>query len=77
MLENIQSPVGAYIHNSPSPVLVTNVKSKCSDRSGFDKEMHARALWRAGEMKTSVPKPVSSQFQEKNIFVKTYSISIK
>lgn len=61
VLENIQSPVGAYIHNSPSPVLVTNVKGKCSDRPGFEKEMHARALWRAGEIKSSIPKPASSQ----------------
>ncbi|XP_034232454.1 uncharacterized protein LOC117640230 [Thrips palmi] len=61
VLENIQSPVGAYIHNSPSPVLVTNIKGKCSDRSGFEKEMHARALWRAGEVKSSIPKPTSSQ----------------
>lgn len=51
ILEKIQSPVGAYIHNTPSPVLVTNVKAKSSDRAPYEKEMHARAMWRAGEIK--------------------------
>lgn len=61
VLENIQSPVGAYIHNSPSPVLVTNIKAKMSDKAPFEREMYARALWKAGEMKSLIPKPGTSQ----------------
>ncbi|KAK3914095.1 Ribosomal RNA large subunit methyltransferase G [Frankliniella fusca] len=61
VLEKIQSPVGAYIHNSPSPVLVTNIKAKTSDRAPYEKEAHAKALWRAGEMKSSIPRPAGSQ----------------
>lgn len=66
ILEKIQSPVGAYIHNSPSPVLVTNVKAKTLDRAPYERENHAKALWRAGEMKSSIPRPGSGSSQAAN-----------
>jgi len=45
-LKQIQSPIGAYIHNSPCPVLMTNVKPKtASSTTPRDHEKRHRPVW--------------------------------